>query len=102
MSQDYPLKRDVIDRRDTNIEKKMLIAQKAFDLISGNETIFLDISTTNIMVADLLAKSHKRVTVVTNMIDINADSGSESQYRGYRNRRDYVPYGKWVYGGSCH
>ena len=30
LSQDYPLKRDVIDRRDTNIEKKMLIAQKAF------------------------------------------------------------------------
>ncbi|MEY8352380.1 DeoR/GlpR family DNA-binding transcription regulator [Lachnospiraceae bacterium 54-53] len=70
LSQDYPLKRDVIDRRDTNIEKKKLIAQKAFDLIGSNETIFLDISTTNIMVAEQLAKSHKRVTVVTNMIDI--------------------------------
>jgi DeoR/GlpR family transcriptional regulator of sugar metabolism len=70
LSQDYPLKRDVIDRRDTNIEKKKLIAQKAFELIRSNETIFLDISTTNIMVAEQLAKSHKRLTVVTNMIDI--------------------------------
>ncbi|ADL04825.1 DeoR/GlpR family DNA-binding transcription regulator [Lacrimispora saccharolytica] len=70
LSQDYPLKRDVIDRRDTNIEKKRLIAQKASELIGSNETIFLDISTTNIMVAELLAKSHKRLTVVTNMIDI--------------------------------
>ncbi|WP_143319248.1 DeoR/GlpR family DNA-binding transcription regulator [Clostridium sp. HBUAS56010] len=70
LSQDYPLKRDVIDRRDTNIEKKKLIAQKAFELISSHETIFLDISTTNIMVAEQLAGSHKRVTVVTNMVDI--------------------------------
>ncbi len=70
LSQDYPLKRDVIDRRDTNIEKKRVIAQKAFDQIGSNETIFLDISTTNIMVAELLAQSRRRVTVVTNMIDI--------------------------------
>lgn len=70
LSQDYPLKRDVIDRRDTNIDKKRVIAKKVFDRISSNETIFLDISTTNIMVAKLLAESNKRVTVVTNMIDI--------------------------------
>ncbi|MFT4008210.1 MAG: DeoR family transcriptional regulator, partial [Lacrimispora sp.] len=53
MSQDYPLKRDVIDRRDTNIEKKKLIAQKAFELIGGNETIFLDISATIILVVEI-------------------------------------------------
>lgn len=52
------------------LKKKNLIAQKAFELIRSNETIFLDISTTNIMVAERLAKSHKRLTVVTNMIDI--------------------------------
>lgn len=70
LSQDYPLKRDVIDRRDTNIDKKRVIAQKAFEKIGSSETVFLDISTTNIMVAELLAQSRKRVTVVTNMIDI--------------------------------
>lgn len=70
LSRDYPLKRDVIDRRDTNIDKKKVIAGKAFQRIKAGETIFLDISTTNIMVAKLLARSRKRVTVVTNMIDI--------------------------------
>lgn len=70
LSQDYPLERDVIDRRDINTEKKKLIAEKAFHLIRDNETIFLDISTTNILLAGLLANSGRRVVVVTNMIDI--------------------------------
>ena len=52
LSQDYPLKRDVVDRRQFN------------------ETIFLDISTTNIELAKLLAASNMRVVVVSNMIDI--------------------------------
>lgn len=79
LSQDYPLKRDVIDRRDTNIEKKRMIAQKAFDKINSSETVFLDISTTNIMVAELLAQSRKRVTVVTNMIDIMQELAANSE-----------------------
>ncbi len=70
LSRDYPLKRDVIDRLDINLDKKRLIAQKAFELIKANETIFLDISSTNIILAELLAVSDKRLTVVSNMIDI--------------------------------
>ena len=56
LSQDYPLKRDVVDRRQFNLDKK--------------RTIFLDISTTNIELAKLLATSNMRVVVVSNMIDI--------------------------------
>lgn len=70
LSQDYPLERDVIDRRNYHVEKKKIIAQKALELIKDNETIFLDISTTNIELAKLLAESRKRVVVVSNMIDI--------------------------------
>lgn len=70
LSQDYPLKRDVIDRRETNTDKKQLIAAKVCEVIRNNETIFLDISTTNIRVAQMLAASGRRLTVVTNMIDI--------------------------------
>lgn len=70
LSQDYPLQRDVIDRRDSNTEKKKIIAEKALHLIRDNETVFLDISTTNIMLAGLLANTDRRVVVVTNMIDI--------------------------------
>ena len=55
LSQDYPLE---------------TIAAKAFKLIKNNETIFLDISTTNIELAKLLAASDMRVVVVSNMIDI--------------------------------
>lgn len=54
LSQDYPLKRDVVDRRQFNLDKKRTIAAKAFKLIKNNETIFLDISTTNIELAKLL------------------------------------------------
>ena len=63
LSQDYPLERDVIDR-------KMVIAAKAMTLIKEREAIFLDISTTNIELAKLLAKSKMQLTVVSNMIDI--------------------------------
>ncbi|GAA0743012.1 DeoR/GlpR family DNA-binding transcription regulator [Clostridium oceanicum] len=58
------------NRININVESKKIIAQKAFNLINENETIFLDISTTNILLADMLAKSNKKITVITNMIDI--------------------------------
>lgn len=61
LSQDYPLERDVIDRRNYHLENKKIIARKAFQLIRDGETIFLDISTTNIELARLLAESGKRV-----------------------------------------
>ncbi|MCR3758966.1 DeoR/GlpR family DNA-binding transcription regulator [Clostridium felsineum] len=60
----------ISDRRSANVREKLIIAKKAFDLIEDDETIFLDISTTNIMLAELLSKSDKKVTVITNMIDI--------------------------------
>lgn len=70
LSQDYPLQRDVIDRRTTHVEEKKIIAAKAASMIRDHETIFLDISTTNIMVARNLVEQHKRLIVVSNMIDI--------------------------------
>ena len=70
LSQDYPLERDVVDRRNYHLDKKKTIAAKAFKLIKNNETIFLDISTTNIELAKLLAASDMRVVVVSNMLDI--------------------------------
>ncbi|SHJ62175.1 transcriptional regulator, DeoR family [Geosporobacter subterraneus DSM 17957] len=69
---------DVVNRRTQNVEAKKRIADKAFSMIASNETIFLDISTTNIIIAEKLAASNKRVTVITNMIDvINAFSNSD-------------------------
>lgn len=65
-SQDH----DVILRKDVDISTKNTIAMKAFNIIKDRETIFLDISTTNILLSKLLAKSKKRLTVVTNMLEI--------------------------------
>ncbi|MCY6369869.1 DeoR/GlpR family DNA-binding transcription regulator [Clostridium ganghwense] len=61
---------DIANRKNVHIEAKKKIAQKAFDLIEDRETIFLDISTTNILLAELISKSNKNITIVTNMIDI--------------------------------
>jgi DeoR/GlpR family transcriptional regulator of sugar metabolism len=70
LSRDNPLKKEVSDRKLDNIKKKKIVAQKAQEVIKEGETIFLDTSSTNICLAELLVKSQKRLTVVSNMIDI--------------------------------
>jgi DeoR/GlpR family transcriptional regulator of sugar metabolism len=70
LSTDYPLSRDVIDRKQVHLEQKRIIAAKALEMIRDRETIFLDVSTTNILLAELIAKSSRRIIVVSNMIDI--------------------------------
>ena len=55
LSQDYPLERDVIDRRNLHVEKKEVIAKKALELFTDHEKIFLHFSTTNIRLAEILA-----------------------------------------------
>jgi DeoR/GlpR family transcriptional regulator of sugar metabolism len=70
LSKDYPLQRDVIDRRMVHTTEKQKIAEKATAMIKDHETIFLDISTTNIKIAQLLAAQHRTLIVVSNMIDI--------------------------------
>ena len=57
-------------RRMLDVEAKRKIAQIAFKLIEPNDMIFLDISTINIALADLIAKSGNEYKVVTNMIDV--------------------------------
>lgn len=61
---------DIKIRKNINAESKLIIAKKGLDIIEENETIFLDISSTNLLLAEELAKSKKRLTIVSNMIDI--------------------------------
>ncbi len=58
------------ERKKINIEKKKIIAEKAFDIIEENDNVFLDVSSINILIAQYLAQSTKIVTVVTNTLDI--------------------------------
>lgn len=61
---------DIRARERINVQSKTMIAEKTFAMILDRETIFLDISTTNILLAKILAASSKRVTVVTNTLEI--------------------------------
>lgn len=63
-------KRAVTSRVDDYRPQKVDIARKAYELIEDGQTIFLDISSTNLYLADLLAKGSKRVIVVSNMLDL--------------------------------
>lgn len=67
---DDRLIRDVFARKDKDADVKREIAQKAYDVIESGETIFLDISTTNIYLAQLLATGKKSCIIVSNMIEI--------------------------------
>jgi len=61
---------DILSRVNINLDDKMKIAEKAFDLIKPGETIFLDISSINILIAEKIAKGNKKLIIITNMIDI--------------------------------
>ena len=81
LSQDYPLKRDVVDRRQFNLDKKRTIAAKAFKLIKDNETIFLG-----------SGEQYDRYP---------ADPCHKSVYYCNRYRGNNVPDSKRIYG-SCN
>jgi DeoR/GlpR family transcriptional regulator of sugar metabolism len=63
-------KSTISERIYTNQSAKVAIAEKAFSLIDDYDTIFLDISTVNMLLAEKLAVSKKKVTVITNMLAI--------------------------------
>lgn len=65
------------DRASTDIEEKRAIAQGALDMIKDGQMIFLGISSTNLELARLLLRSDKKVTVVTNMISVMEELGSD-------------------------
>ena len=64
-----------------NRDVKRRIAAKAESMIQNGDMVFLDISTTNIEVANLLVQKNRNVTVVTNMIDIIQVLTAESRVK---------------------
>ena len=61
---------EVSKHRNTDVEAKRRIAQAAVKLIHEKDMVFLDISTSNLAIAELLVKTDREMTVVTNMSDI--------------------------------
>jgi DeoR/GlpR family transcriptional regulator of sugar metabolism len=60
----------VEERVNKNTDAKRKIADKAFSLLKDGEIIFLDISSTNIILAEKIANSDLKLTVISNSIDI--------------------------------
>lgn len=58
--------------RSVDIDAKKKIAHAALKLVRDKEMVFLDISTSNLAIAELLVKQERDITVATNMIDILA------------------------------
>lgn len=65
----YSPEHSVKRRLDVHLDEKRAIAHKAYEQIVPGETIFIDISTTNLALAELLARGKKRCVVMSNMID---------------------------------
>ncbi|SHE31051.1 DeoR/GlpR family DNA-binding transcription regulator [Clostridium fallax] len=63
-------KTTISNRKIKNLNKKETISKKALTLIENNDTIFLDISSINLILAKLISKSDKKITLITNMIEI--------------------------------
>ena len=57
-------------RRISDVDAKRKIASAAFQLLRPNQLIFLDISTINIALAQLLEKTSNRYRIFTNMVDV--------------------------------
>lgn len=53
-----------------DMEAKKAIAARAMELIEPGMIVFLDISTTNVVLAEMIASSNMELTVVTNMVEI--------------------------------
>lgn len=63
-------KEDVSQRINMNTPQKQKIAREALKLLQDGDMVFLDISTSNIEVAKEIIRQHKKVHVVTNMVEV--------------------------------
>lgn len=60
----------IADRMDQHLDDKRTIATKALGLVHDDDTVFLDISTSNVQLAKLLVESGRRITLVTNCLQV--------------------------------
>lgn len=67
---DEVAKRVVTSRIDDRREQKAAIARKAYEIVEDGQVVFLDISSTNLYLADLFAEGPKSAVVVSNMLDV--------------------------------
>ncbi len=57
-------------RKFEGVGSKKKIAEKVYDEIEDNDVVFLDTSSINLLVASLIVEMPKKITVITNMLQI--------------------------------
>ncbi len=62
--------RNINNRLDLNQPKKLAIAKKALQFVEPKQTIYLDISSTNVQLAKLIASAGIECTIVSPMVEI--------------------------------
>lgn len=67
----------VSKRKSINLPEKRIVAKKAFKLIKENDTIYLGISTINLLIMQEIVNNNLHVNIVTNMLDIINMASSE-------------------------
>lgn len=70
LKKEIPVDISLNHRKVVNLGGKKKITNKLYKIIEEGEIIFLDSSSTNLLLAEKLAESPKKITVVTNMLDI--------------------------------
>lgn len=70
LKKSVPTFKEVSERTKDFSEDKMTIAKKAFKQLQNHETILLDISSTNVLLADLIKQSDLNLNVISNSVDI--------------------------------
>lgn len=81
LSQGHRYIKPVDERKYINREAKSRISHNAVQLIEDGDTIFLDVSTNNLEIAKELNRSNKKLTIVTNMIEIVFELKENSDIR---------------------
>ena len=61
---------------DADYASRLAVAKRAYFEINDGDSIFLDVSDTNVLLADLIAEGDKKVIVTTNMIDVMRKLGN--------------------------
>lgn len=60
----------ITTRMNVSLDSKEVISKKAFDLIEDGDVIFIEASSINYLLAQLIASSTKKLTLITNMVII--------------------------------
>ena len=58
------------ERKIINKNEKYIIAKKTYTLIQENDIILMDVSTINLIIAQLLFENPKNITIITQSLDI--------------------------------